>query len=462
MPRDRLKLVPVLLLLAACSRRQLAPPIAAGAPYDSVAGVASFDSAWSRIAATYYDTTFKGHNWPETRRILRADAERASSNTEIRQTIHAMVERLGDSHFTLVPAEVFSALRDSTKPASEGSAGTLGMHVRFIEGRLVVTAVDEGSASAQAGIHPGWEVVRIGETRSATLLAATTGLTDARAARRAELQMAARMEGAQFGIAGTQASLAFRDGQGQERTLQVSRLPFAGDVVKYGPLPAQYFALTHHKYSDAEGCLGVVSFTIWMAPLLPALEKAMDHLANCRGIVLDLRGNTGGVIGLLIGTAGFFVDSAVSLGTLSARSTRLQYVVNPRRSNRRGDQVRPYAGPLAILVDRHSASSTELFAQGMRDIGRVRIFGDSTAGEALPSTLLKLPNGDVLMHPIADFHAPGGRRVEASGVVPDFLIPTTRRTLLAGRDLALDAALAWVGGTGVVPESTGTLRTPQP
>ncbi len=456
------RLLPAILLLAACARRQLPPALVASAPYDSAAGVASFDTAWARINATYYDTTFKGHNWLETRRVLRADVERANSNSQVRQAIHEMVGKLGDSHFTLIPSEVFSALRDSSPKSGDGVAGTLGLHIRFLDGRLVVTGVDEGSAAAAAGIHGGWEVVRIGDTESARLLASTRGLADARATRRAELQMAARMEASTFGPAGSIETLELKDGRGDVVVLKVARAPFSGDVVKYGPLPAQYFDLAHHKYSDSDGCVGVVSFTVWMTPLLPALERAMEQLKGCRGVVLDLRGNTGGVIGLLMGTAGFFVDTAVSLGTLKARTTELRYLVNPRRSNRHGEVVRPYSGTVAILVDKHSASATELFTQGMRDIGRVRVFGDTTAGEALPATLVKLANGDVFMHPIADFHAPNGRRVEATGVVPDYLVPVTRRDLLAGRDAALDAALAWVGGTVVLPAPAVTLRAPLP
>jgi len=106
--------------------------------------------------------------------------------------------------------------------------------------------------------------------------------------------------------------------------------------------------------------------------------------------------------------------------------------------------VRPYAGPVAILVDEMSASTTEFFAAGLQEVGRARIFGMRTSGQALPAQLTSLPNGDVLYHAVADFTTPKGVRMEKDGVAPDDATPLTRRDLLAGRDAQLEAALAWI------------------
>ncbi len=58
----------------------------------------------------------------------------------------------------------------------------------------------------------------------------------------------------------------------------------------------------------------------------------------------------------------------------------------------------------------------------------------------------RLPTGDVLLHVIADFVAPDGRRVEGRGVIPDEPVPLRREDLLAGRDAPLEAALRWIRG----------------
>jgi carboxyl-terminal processing protease len=99
---------------------------------------------------------------------------------------------------------------------------------------------------------------------------------------------------------------------------------------------------------------------------------------------------------------------------------------------------------VAILTDEMTASTSELFAGGLQALGRARVFGATSSGQALPSLMPRLPNGDVLLHAVADMKGPGGVRWEGPGVVPDMPAPVTREALLAGRDPALDAAVAWI------------------
>ena len=103
-----------------------------------------------------------------------------------------------------------------------------------------------------------------------------------------------------------------------------------------------------------------------------------------------------------------------------------------------------FAGPVAILTDEMTASTSEIFAGGLQALRRARVFGATSSGQALPSLMPRLPNGDVLLHAIADMIGPGGVRWEGPGVVPDTPAPVTREALLAGRDPALDAAVAWI------------------
>ncbi len=67
----------------------------------------------------------------------------------------------------------------------------------------------------------------------------------------------------------------------------------------------------------------------------------MREFAGCRGVVLDLRGNVGGVAAMVMGVSGYFLDSAQSLGALTSRGVTLQYVANPHRADRSGSSVAP-------------------------------------------------------------------------------------------------------------------------
>jgi carboxyl-terminal processing protease len=118
-----------------------------------------------------------------------------------------------------------------------------------------------------------------------------------------------------------------------------------------------------------------------------------------------------------------------------------------------GVRVAPYAGPLAILIDPQSLSTSEFFAGAMQAVGRARLFGERTGGMALPAIAERLPNGDVLYHAIADFVDAGNRRLEGVGVTPDVAPPVTRAALLDGADPVYDAAIAWMRSQ---PRSTPT------
>ena len=147
---------------------------------------------------------------------------------------------------------------------------------------------------------------------------------------------------------------------------------------------------------------------------------------------------------MMMGISGHFVPDRRPLGIMKTRSNELRFVVNPRLVDANGRAVAVYAGPVAILVDSMSGSASECFTGGMQSIGRVRVFGQTTMGQALPALFDKLPNGDVLIHAYGDFVTADGTRLEGRGVIPDEQLSLAREDLLAGRDRALQASLAWI------------------
>jgi carboxyl-terminal processing protease len=185
-----------------------------------------------------------------------------------------------------------------------------------------------------------------------------------------------------------------------------------------------------------------------MTAVAAAFEDAVHSLRACSGIILDLRGNVGGVGAMVVGFTGHFVDRELLLGTLKTRTSELRYVANPRRVRRDGTRVEPYTGSLALVVDELSASTTEIFVAALQHHGRARVFGRTTAGQALPSLMMPLPNGDGLLYAIADLTDPGGRRLEGKGIIPDEVVPLSRDALLAGSDEPVAAALRWIGRAG--------------
>ncbi len=147
---------------------------------------------------------------------------------------------------------------------------------------------------------------------------------------------------------------------------------------------------------------------------------------------------------MIRGVAGHLFDQQVVLGRMKTRDTELEFAANPRVVTADGRRVVPFAGPVALLVDELTASASECFAGGLQSLGRVRVFGRTTAGQALPASTKRLPNGDLLMYVVGDFVTGTGRRLEGEGVIPDEKVTLDPALLTAGRDPDLEAALRWL------------------
>jgi len=203
--------------------------------------------------------------------------------------------------------------------------------------------------------------------------------------------------------------------------------------------------VTDHEERTPNGKrAGVIGFNVWMATVDAPFARAVDKYRSADGMVIDLRGNPGGLAAMLMGVSGHFIGERTLLGTMKTRDNTLEFRANPRMVNTQGQPVDVFGGPVAILVDAMSGSASECFTGGMQSVRRVRVFGQTTMGQALPALFDNLPNGDVLLHAYADFVTGDGTRLEGRGVIPDDPTPLTREDLLAGRDRALDAALAWI------------------
>lgn len=423
----------------------LAPTaVAAQAPaLEPGVAVASFDSAWAAIHRTHWDTTFNGVDWNGVRAELRPRAEAARTAPQLRAVINDMLGRLRQSHFYLIPGEV---QRELSTDGEGGGDGDAGFDVRLAEGRILVTQVDSGGPAWAAGVRPGWAVEAVGKTRADRVLVALAKLPVDTDPRQKASQARGAVYAAQKGPAGSTLVASFRDGRDRPVAVTLTLRPSPGQPTRFLNLPEMNVVSTRRVVTLDDGTrVGVVRFNLWLPALAWALNEAVDALRDTDGIVVDLRGNQGGLGFMAAGVAGHFIDRADTLAREQRRGQQLLYVVNPRRVDTQNRPVRPFAGPVAVLTDALTASTSEFFEGGLQGLGRARVFGETTAGAALPALTRRLPSGDVLVHAIADFHGPRGKRFEGVGVVPDVAAPPTRAALLAGGDPALDAALRWIG-----------------
>ena len=362
----------------------MASPVAAGVTHVSD-GTATFDEAWHAIRDTYVDEALTDADWSRLLDEFRPRAGAARTPDELRDVLRALLARIGRSHFELVP----SVIHDRMAAEPGVALGSPGLEITPVAGDAVVWRVDPRGPAAAAGIKPGWIIDAIGpdDLRSIT---ASTG-------RVAGFRLWATTHALLRGPSGTTVRLRARDEAGRTRELELVRVTDAGEPVTLGHLPT-FVARLEDSWAVAPGGgrVRVVAFNVWMVPLAATIDRALFESRGAKGIVLDLRHNPGGVLSMLMGVSGHFLDAPTSLGTLRTKDSELKLLANPRLVAPDGQRAGTFEGRLAILVDQTSYSASEIFAAGMQSIGRARIFGSQTPGGALPAMMRRLPNGDVL------------------------------------------------------------------
>ncbi len=408
---------------------------------DRAVELASFDTAWVRVRDSYYDASLHGLDWDHLRDSLRPIVERGSSRADTRRAITALLSSLGESHFGVIPG---STMDDVRSRGETGVAGDAAMDVRFLDSILVVTRVERGTPTWAAGVRPGWTVERIDSLDVLSAWRATQSISGSAARRYAIVRLTLSLNSRLTGVAGDSIRLAMRDGTDERRNLTVHLRETPGELVEFGQLPPIHVRFDESRVPYRESCIGVIRFNVFLTPVTPRFQDAMSSFNDCRGLVLDLRGNVGGLGAMIVGLSSYLLAKPETLGTMRIRGGTMRYVSSPVKVTRTGARTAPFGGPLAILVDELSASTTEILTAALQSLGRARVFGTRTAGQALPAVVTALPNGDRLMYVVADFVGPDGRRIEGEGVAPDVLMPRDRGSLLEGHDAPLDAALAWL------------------
>ena len=396
-------------------------------PEQKQVNTASFEKVWTTIRDKHWQTNPGGLDWQAIHAEFRPRIDAAESTEQARAIMREMLGRLKETHFSIFAANVY----EDVGAISMGE-GQSGIEVRVLDGRAVVTGIDPGSPAEKAGVKPGWAVVSV----DAKELAPAIGKLKSDPAIH-ELALERAVFARLTGPIGATIQVAFLKGLDSGVTLiELPLVAPRGQLARFGNLPAMH-VWTESKRLGSTGYIRFNMFLDLMHVMSSFADTANGCIGQCDGLIIDLRGNPGGIGGMAMGMAGFLLDKPdQKLGTMYMRDTTLKFVVNPR--------AEVFTGPVAILIDGCSASTSEIFAGGLKDLGRARIFGTKSAAAALPSVIEKLPNGDGFQYAMANYISEGGKALEGNGVTPDVEVELTREKLLNGHDAVVDAALEWI------------------
>lgn len=421
----------------------------------------SFDRVLAIVQAIPESMRPAGYAAPDavTLAALRERARNAQDPGEFRAAVTQLLASTGLSHHAIIP-------HDAVPDGAVGE-GRHGMTLAVIDGHAVVTRVEPGSPAAAAGVEPGWRLMSFSGDPLQMVIAPHL---HARTARERLVQQQA-LETFIAARPGVLVEMEFLDRGGVPRMLDITFDEPTAPTIRFGMLPPIPAECGHRIIEPSEWKalglgdaaaprVGVIRLGVWMPTLAPCIDGAVDALRDCEGIVLDLRGNPGGLGLMATGVAGHFLEDPVSLGRMVTPEVTLEFPANPRLVDTKGNPVRPFAGPLAVLVDGGTASTSEIFAAGLEDVGRAEIFGGPSAGAALPSITTRLDNGDVLLYAIGDFRSARGRAIEGTGVVQGTDAPPALADYIACPDPVLRDALRWIESR-CAPAAPGSAPAPE-
>jgi carboxyl-terminal processing protease len=269
----------------------------------------------------------------------------------------------------------------------------VGIVIEDRGGQAVVTEVLENSPASESGVREG-DVIQAVDGVS------TVG--------RSLEEVSQMIRGAE----GTTVTLRLRrNGQGEPVTITITRRRIAQRVV------------TTRILSSGVGYLRLSQFTQGSDALVAdGLRTLLDQ--GARGIVLDMRGNPGGLL-----------EASIT-----------SYTVRPRAPR--------YTGPLVVLVDRGSASASEVVAGALQDTG-VRLIGTRTYGKATVQAVYRLRDGSGMRVTISRYLTPAGRDIEGRGLAPDIEV-TIAGPIGSPDDAPLNRAVAVLTQSAQLLRPTGT------
>lgn len=429
--------------------------------------VAAFEQVWRTVAEKHYDPTLACLDWIVLRDHYAAKVAEAGTDAQAAYAaINEMLGLLEQSHLHA------TAPSGSTVRARESGPATVPIVVRWLPiergtDQRAVVVVDEAVDGHPSGLPRGAIVTRVGEESVEEAAKQAAAGVQARGGRANEAAfMVGREVGAMLSCPeGGKKSIEFLDPSQADAkaVLEVACFMPEGERMSLGNLRDLPTVVSSRMIGDPESptedgappaeapaadaaAIGYLAFNFWMLPMAPQIEAALTTLRErgMQGLVIDLRGNPGGVGSMSIPIARMLVSEGASLGRLQMRDFNQEFKIAPNPD--------AFAGPVAILVDEGTASTSEIFALGLRDVGRVTIVGAGpSAGMALPSMIEELPDGGMIQYVVGDYHSAKGTAAEGEGVVPELVATETRADYVARRDPVLDAAVDHLRGLVSAP-----------
>lgn len=315
--------------------------------------------------------------------------------------IQGLAESLGDPYTFFLPPKENEIFEEDISGAFEG----VGMEIAVRDQVLTVVSPLKGTPAERAGIKSGDRILKIDDVE-------TRGMDISTAVSRIR------------GPKGTQVTLlVMREGFTEPREIKVTR-----DVINVPTIVTT-------ARPDGVFVIELRNFTANSPELFKrALREFVE--SRTRYLVLDLRGNPGGYLEAAVNMASWFLPSGRVVVTEDYARNAENVVHRSRGYDIFNDNLR-----MVILVDRGSASASEILAGALRHYGIAQMVGERTFGKGSVQELVEITSDTALKLTVAHWVGPDGKQIPLDGIQPDIEIKNSEEDIKAGKDPQLEKAV---------------------
>lgn len=310
--------------------------------------------------------------------------EEPSMKDMIYGALNGMVSSL-DPFSSFFPPDKYKEFMEET----EGEFGGIGIEISMEKGRPIVVAPIEGTPAYKAGLRAGDIIIAVDgeDTFGKTLIDIVKQIR---------------------GKPGTKVKLTImRQGEDKPFTVEVTR-----DIIKIE-------SVKYTKYED----IGYIKLTQFQHYTSRDLKKALKDLLsqNVHGLIVDLRNNPGGLLSEAVKVSDMFLPEGSLIVYTKGRRDEEKYYA------KEAPTVPPDL-PVVVLINKGSASASEIVTGALQDHNRAIIVGEKSFGKASVQNIIPLEDGSALKLTVAHYYTPKGRLIHKKGINPDISVAMDEKT----------------------------------
>ena len=356
-----------------------------------------YDQVWRLVNLKYVDQTNNSQNWNKWRHKYD---NKIKTNEDAYVAINTMVASLNDPYTKFLDPKEFAEETSSIK----GSLKGIGIQIGVKDGKLMVIAPIEDTPAEKAGLLADDEILEIDGV-------STKGITVDKAADKIR------------GKEGTTVNLLIKRKDCEPKVYTVTRAEIEiKSISQKTPIEV--------KIPDDLCYIRLSSFISRNAA--KEFGDILNNSANKKGFIIDLRSNPGG----LLTNAIYISDMFLNGGTIVSTVDRDGYKETQRASNTVYTRK-----PVVVLINKGSASASEIFSGAMKDNHRAVIIGEQSFGKGLVQEINKLPYEAGINITIQKYLTPNGTDINKKGITPDIKVELTEENVKNKDDVQLKKAI---------------------